>query len=261
MKRMLSIVLVTISCLILVTGCIEEKVPKNGDTRLISEEPIGGIYDASILYKESYYDGTWYDLTQIQYTKDGKKYIGEFIPDLSDVSRWIKMNASSNCTVLCGWRYGHMLEGYAERNIIARFASLAIKDTILDFVILDEAGKQDYINDHEWEADETIEDIAKVLTSDNISSNETRDIIQKYNVSYILTQEYDSLNIAWIFFEASGKNRDEYIFPGTFAPTEKGEKTLIFQMWNTDPEIPGLQLVYEHHPEEGYYDVRIFEVI
>ena len=68
------------------------------------------------------------------------------------------------------------------------------------------------------------------------------------------------MNIAWIFFKASGKNLDDYIIPGTINPTNEGEKALIYQLWKNNPEIQGLELVYQYHPLDGYYDVRIFKV-
>jgi len=125
---------------------------------------------------------------------------------------------------------------------------------------LDETGKQRYREEHEWDANKTLEDISNVLTSTNISNNETWEIIQKYNVSYILTTGYDKL-IAKIFFDSAGKNSDDYIITGTHNPTEKGMETLIFQMWENYTNTSGLELRYEYKPFSGYYDVKIFELI
>ena len=262
MKKMLLILLAIMFCFAIFTGCVEEKdnLPKEGDTRLISEEPIEGAYNASILYKEKYYDGSWHNFTGIKYTKDRKEHTGAYLSYMQDALNWIKSNTAENITVLCWWDYGHMIEGYAERNAIAVFPSLALKDTIAEFAQLDEVGKQRYIEEHEWDANKTLEDIAIVLTSTNLSNNDTREIIQKYNVSFILTSGYDKL-IAKIFFDATSKNSDDYITTGTHNPTDKGMETLIFQMWENYTNIPELKLRYEHHPFSGYYDVKIFELI
>jgi len=259
-KKMLVIGIILTVLLVGLSGCVEENLTKEGDTRLISEEPIEGAYNASILYKEKYYDGSWHNFTGIKYTKDGKEYTGAYLSYMQDALNWIKSNTTENITVLCWWDYGHMIEGYAERNAIAVFPSLALKDTIAEFARLDEAGKQRYIEEHEWDANKTLEDIAIVLTSTNISNNDTWEIIQRYNVSFILTSGYDKL-IAKIFFDAAGKNSDDYIITGTRNPTEKGMETLIFQMWENYTNISGLELRYEHYPLSGYYDMRIFELI
>jgi len=116
MKKMLLILLAIMFCFAIFTGCVEENenLPKEGDTRLISEEPTGGTYNASILYKEKYYDGSWHNFTGIKYTKDGKEYTGAYLPYMRDALNWIKSNTTENITVLCWWDYGHMIEGYAE---------------------------------------------------------------------------------------------------------------------------------------------------
>jgi len=261
MKKLLVLIVITLALInIAIIGCVEKNLPKEGNTRLTSEESVGGTYNASILYKEKYYDGSWHNYTGIKYTKDGKEHTGAYLPYMQDALNWIKSNTTENITVLCWWDYGHMIEGYAERNAIAVFPSLALKDTIAEFSQLDETGKQRYIEEHEWDANNTLEDIAIVLTSTNISNNETWKIIQRYNVSFILTTGYDKL-IAKIFFDAAGKNSDDYIITGTHSPTEKGMETLIFQMWENYTNISGLELRYEYQPFSGYYDVKIFELI
>ena len=184
---------------------------------------------------------------------------------MKDALDWIKANTSENCTILCWWDYGHMIEGYAERNAIATFVSLALQYTIPSLLYLDEEEKLQRIElAGGWASNETVEDLAKVLTSNNISSDDIRDIFQKYNVSYILTKGYDK-RIATIFFDAIGINYSEHIVDGIL--TDKGNETLIFQMWNNYSEILELQLLYEYYPQgfpiPNYYDddVRIFKLI
>ena len=261
LKKITQILFVGILCTILI-GCLEVETYENGDTKLISEVNIGGEYNAKILYQEIYLDENWYTHTQIQYEKDGNTYVGEFIPYSEDAHKWILENTSEASTILCWWRYGHMVEGYSERNAIASSPSLFLKDKIELLTHINDEKINQYIDEiGGWTSNEAIEEISKILTTINISSNETQDILKKHNIDYILTHEYDSLNIAWIFFETSGKNPDDYIISGTMSPTKQGEKTLIYQMWNDEPEISELQLVYEHHPMDGFYDVRIFKIV
>jgi len=241
----------------LLSGCNEETTPKNGDTKLISVEPIGGTYNVSILHLQNYFDGKWYDGTEIKYTKNGREHQGCYIPNMKETLDWIKTNTSENCTILSWWDYGIMIEGYAERNVIARFGSLAIADTIAIFGSFDEEGKKKFIEEHEWTSNETIEELAMVLTSTNISSDETRVIIQKYSVSYIFTIDYDK-KIFNIFLNAAGKNSDEYITDGIY--NEKCNETLIFKMWNDIPDISGLELIYEHPLADGRM-ARIFKLV
>jgi hypothetical protein len=259
MNKIMKISIVGILCIIL-SGCLEAGY-ENGEIKLISETDLGGQYKAKILYQEIYLDGTWYNHTQIKYEKDGSTYLGDFIPYYEDALNWILENTNENTTILSWWRYGHMIEGYSERNTIATSPSLSIQDTIELYTHIKEEKKQQFVEDSGgWTSDEKIEDISKILTTANISSDETREIIEKYNMNYILTQEYDSLNIAWIFFKASGKNLNDYIIQGTINPTDEGKKALIYQMWKDDPEIKGLKLVYEYHSENDFYDVRIYKI-
>jgi asparagine N-glycosylation enzyme membrane subunit Stt3 len=241
------------------SGCNEKNTPKEGDTKLISVETIGGAYNASILHMQTYWsdESKWSDNTQLKYIKNGIEHQGYYIPSMKETLDWIKTNTSENCTILCWWDYGIMIEGYAERNVIARYCSLAITDAIGMFGILDEEGKKKFIEEHEWDSNETVQELASVLTETNISSNETKEIIQKYNVSYIFTSKYDK-DIALVFFKASGKNIDKYITNGTF--NEKCNDTLIFKMWDDNPDITGLELIYEQ-PLEEKRTVRIFKLV
>jgi len=235
----------------------EESNPKEGDIKLISVESIGGTYNANIYHQQIYLSGGWQDFLELNYTKDGKEHQGSYIPSMKDTLEWIKINTSENSTILCWWDYGIMLEGYAERNVIARHASLALKDTIAMFGSLDEDGKKKFIEEHEWTSNETIEELAKILITTNISSDETMALIQKYNVSYIFSNSYDEL-ITWIFLDAARKNLDEYYTDKV--PNEKCNETLIFKLWNDVPEISGLELIYEQNIDYER-SVRIFKII
>lgn len=259
-KQIVLIGVIVILLGVVYTGCTENDNPKNGDERLISTEFLGGPYNISILHLQTYWEGEggkWSDGTEMNYTKNGIEHQGCYIPSMKDTLDWIKTNTSENCTILCWWDYAIMIEGYAERNVIARFGSLAITDTIAMFGILDEEGKKKYIEEHEWTSNETIQEIAMVLTSTNISSNETRVILQKYNVSYIFTNSYDKM-ITMIFLQAAGKNTEEYITDEI--PNEKCNELLSYKMWDDNPEISGLELIY-HQPLGDGRTVRIFKLV
>jgi hypothetical protein len=257
-KQFIGIGVILMFFIVLLTGCEQQDVPKNGDTRFIDTKFLGGEYNASIFHKQIYLNGNWSDLPEINYTKNGVRYDGAYVPTLKESMNWIKANTNENCTVLCWWDYGSMIEGYAERNVIARFASLALKDKIAMFGMLDEEGKKKFIEENEWTSNETIQELAMVLTTSNISSDDSSTIIQKYNISYIFTRGYDK-DCAWIFLNAAGKNANEYFIDNK--PNEMCNETLIYKMWEENPQIYGLQLCYYNNASDRFSDVRIFKII
>lgn len=273
------------------SGCIEESTsngeepsPHEGDLRLTSIELLGGKYNASILYEEIFRNDNWSntEIRSIVYTKDGEKYIGNYNSYLREALDWIKSNTSENVTILCWWEYGHMIEGYIERNAVAKFPYLAIKDNPIWEHWTDERWIRDFA--FKWTSNETIQDIAKVLTSTNISSNETRELINKYNVSYILIHGGKTCWDTPYIFDALGINLTEsgyieQVGGNLFRYTEKANETLIFKMWDKgysfgspgnleepyleEPQIPGLQLCYISSPyiTAACSDTRIFKVL
>jgi hypothetical protein len=242
----------------------EEITYQNGDHRLVSTEQIGGPYDLQILHMQNYYDGTWYNYSKINYTKQGISHEGILHSFMTEALEWLKENTSVNSTILCWWDYGHMIEGVAERNALATYPSLALKHTMAEFSLLDEAEKKDFIKTHRWDSNKTLEDVAFILTTENLFSNHTQKRINEYNISYILTRSYDS-DIARIFFDACGKNSSAYVTEQKIF-TDKGKSTLIFDMWTENPDMNGLELVYSFY-SSGSYDargsqnVRIFKII
>lgn len=268
MKKILIKIICFLTIITILSGCIEntnqenteEETPQQGDIRLISTEYLGGKYNLSFLHKQSYYDEEWSNFTLINYTKNGKTYTGAYKPEMEYILNWIKNNTSENCTILCWWDYGHMVEGYAERNALATFASINLIDTIARFASLNEEEKSNKIKEIDyWAPNENLADIANIFTSINLT--DVKDIIEKYNISYILTHEYDK-NIAYIFFKYFDKNTDEYLVNNSLAT--KAKQTMIFQLWADNYVPPGLKLIYDSKfPEMGYYyyySVRFFEI-
>ena len=260
---------VILICITFLCGCIGNdnnesnglNTPENGDTRLINVIKANGTYNPSIIYEEMYLNGEWNEITSVSYTKYGRNLTGAFIPYMLGALSWIKTNTSEDSTILCWWDYGHMVEGLAERNAIATFASSHLEDTIVYYSYFSEEKKNaDIEKKGGWNPKEKLEDIAKVFTCDNISSNKIRDILEKYNVKYILTRRYDT-EIAIIFFKWFDKNTSEYIVNNSL--TDKAKQTLIFQLW-MEKSVPfGLQLIGEFRSKDVYYFnyVRLFKVI
>jgi peptidyl-prolyl cis-trans isomerase A (cyclophilin A) len=259
----MNIIIIILFCLLL-NGCIDDNVFEDGDERIIGTEFIGGLYNVSIINMQNYFNGNWYNFSRIKYNKEGVEHSGILHLFMIDSLDWIKKNTSVDSNVLCWWDYGHMVEGFGERDALAVYPSLALKDTIAEFQILNENEKDDYIKNNYWDQNKTLENIAKLLTTDDMSSDESKDLINQYNISYILTRSYDKY-VSKIFFIACGKDNEEYVSANN-TPTEKADSTLIFRMWEENPIIPGLELVYESFPSGffnpvQYEDVRIFRII
>jgi asparagine N-glycosylation enzyme membrane subunit Stt3 len=269
MENKIILGIVILICVFILTGCFENDVKtsekddlwEDGDTKYIKTQNIGGQYNVSILYDQVFYYGEWSNITRIKYQKNGREFIGAYQPVMFDVLNWIKTNTGKNCTVLCWWDYGHMIEGLAERNSVATFASPHLENTIASFNYLNESEKNEYIeNGGGWNPKEKLDDIASILTCFNITSNESKEIIEKYNVSYIFTKDYD-LIISGIFFQWFDKNTLEYVIDHEL--TDLARQTMVFQLWKDDYVPYGLDLVYNKELSAGSYlaKMRLFKVI
>lgn len=254
---------------------VDLTLPHELKTRPVRTDDIGGAYDAHIFSYEVYNpesiawcedDDGWGPAWLINYTKEDHTYSCGFKPYLRNALNWTKENTSENCTILCWWDYGCMIEGYAERNAIAISPSPSLRDTIAPWGTFNEDEKENYIEKlGGWTSNETQVDIATMLTSPNITSAEIQELLHAYNISYIFTDPYDK-QIACIMFYALNTTLD--LPASTFfqdcAESAAKENSLIYQMWNETVNIPGLSLVYEDLPA-GYnayymYGARIFKV-
>jgi hypothetical protein len=260
-----------------ISGCVEESEkkiePKDGDEEIFSEEAIEGKYDPILESGKIYINGTWHNYTAIRYKKDGIDYKAGYLDHIIHPFDWLKNYTENDSTILCWWDYGGMIEGYSDREAIAVYPPLSLLDTIGMYNEFDEEGKERYITEHDFSEEGKIKDIASVLTAENFSNESVQDIIEKYNVSYIFTRSYDK-KLAGIFLSAAGKEISEYFtdcedkgpycFRGT--PTDKLNETLIYKMWEAEPDIPGLIMRYSN-PFMGSNDpnintniVRIFSI-
>ncbi|MBN2065204.1 MAG: hypothetical protein JW771_00150 [Candidatus Thermoplasmatota archaeon] len=269
MKK-LTVVIAIVVMSYLLSGCMQESTNappnqstyENGDTILLRSEDIErSTLDAEILYQQYYYGGNWSNFTAISYEKHGETYYGAFMPEIVASLDWLYNNAEENATILCWWDYGSMVEGYAERNVITTFASENLEETIASYSHMSEEKKQEDIAKHGgWAPEEYLQDIASVFTCSNISANETKAIIETYNVSYIFTRGYDE-QIAFIFFKYFDKDTADYI--DDYNLTDLAKQSLIFQMWSDDAVPYGLELVHHLSSPELWetFHVKIFKIV
>jgi hypothetical protein len=283
-KSKFIIIILCISIIISIfSGCIEEsnenknqqdQNPKDGDIKYSTEEVIGGKYNTKMKHGEIFLNNKWHNFTNIEYNKDNTNYETAYIEHFFEVFMWIRNNTPDYATFLNWWDYGGMIEGIGERESIAVYPSLSLIHSIGSYDIMDEEGKKRYIREHEFTDNKTIKDIANVLTADNISEESIQNILEIYDIDYILTRSYD-LWISNIFFSVTDKNFDDYFIDyepyynlwkgGT--PTENANNTLIYRMWSEEVNISELDLIYEFNaggsndPNVNSMIIRIFKII
>ncbi len=116
------------------------------------------------------------------YSKENIVYYGSFDSRFIHILNWIKNNTNPNEVIMVWWKQGHMIRGYAEREVIAYSPSLQI---------IELSGEQvwDEKKSGNLSSDERIHDISLAYaTTDPLT---TKRIMRKYNSSYLLfTKEY-----------------------------------------------------------------------
>jgi hypothetical protein len=194
----------------------------------------------------------WVHYYNLTYTKNGRTYDLPFYNSLRNALNWTRENTPHNSTILCWWDYGHSIEGYAERRAVATSPSPYLAYwSVASWPQWNASRQEQYISDFGgWTPDQVNRDIAKIFTTDNISSAEIRSIITKYNISYIFTPKYDRF-IDYIIINASGVNISQYFLGDlrngftTLVPTEKANNSLVHKMAQENVNIYGLTLVYQ----------------
>ena len=244
MNKKITILITGIMILtITMTGCQEPTnnqtnstaTPHEEDLRLTSIDLLGGKYKTCILKEEVFLNSIWSDTHRysIVYQKNNEKYIGFYSAYMKPALEAIKVNTSEDTTVLCWWRYGHMIEGYSERNAITTFPSKTTKDEWIKY-LLDDRWIRDFTL--KWASNETITDIAKMLTTTNITNNETRELIEKYNISYILVHGGKQCIENYEIMESlEDITESEYVVKigeDQYQWTDKVNETLLFRMWD-----------------------------
>ncbi|MBM3234431.1 hypothetical protein FJZ19_05050 [Candidatus Pacearchaeota archaeon] len=122
--------------------------------------------------------------TYYTYEFQGKKY--SFIPlnDLLPAMNYIKENISSNAVITSWWDYGHMIQAFGERKVVIFAPSKEI---------IENSGS---VNKQYWanykgklSNNQDIINVARILATTD--SNESKEIMKKYNSNYILVTKWD----------------------------------------------------------------------
>ena len=197
-----------------------------------STEHVGGKYNVIL----SFFNSSGVD--QMEYTDETGSHSGFtiFEPEMRTGLDWIKNATPENAVFLCWWDYGHMIKGYAERNVVARNPSHEWINMIA------EPARSQVT---EFDPNEKIVDVAKALTTNN--STETLLIMEKYGATYVVVYKdrYTNGTNSWIF-EVAGFEHDtyfEFTEDSGWVLNEAGRQTMIARF--LDNRDTGLTLAYQ----------------
>jgi asparagine N-glycosylation enzyme membrane subunit Stt3 len=192
-------------------------------------EYVGGRYNVTISFYKS-------SGGQIEYTDEtGNHSEMYFEPQMRTGLDWIKNNTPENAIFLCWWDYGHMIKGYAERNVIARNPSN-------EWISMVAEGWRSHVT--EFDPNEKVVDVAKALATSN--STETLQIMEKYDATYIVIYKDDSplVGKAYWIYKVAGLEPSAYMtLNSTSGFSSAGMETMIARL--QDNRDTGLTLVYQ----------------
>lgn len=225
-KQTITIFAIIIVAVVVVGAVSYITFTKTSKEQPMSVENVGGRYNVTL--------NVFKDRTQIDYTDEtGNHSERYFEPQMRTGLDWIKNNTPENAIFLCWWDYGHMVKGYAERNVTGRNPSHEWIDMVAD---------KNSVN--EFDPNEKVVDVANALATSN--SSETLRIMEKYGATYIVEYKDDMNGKAlWMYRIAGLEPPTQYITTqnSTWAFTDAGMKTMIARL--LDNRETGLTLVYQ----------------
>lgn len=193
----------------------------------LGTDVIGGKYNAVMTH--------YTDHTQLTYTDETGDHSQNYFDDnLKPGLTWLNSSTPTNATIMSWWDYGHMIKAVGERNTVIRNPSEEILNSIADPSGMTE---RDPYN--------KIQDVAKALTATD--QNETIQIMQKYDATYLLVHKDDLVKCVW-FYRIAGLNETNYISNQTF--TELGNTTMMARL--LDNRDTGLTLAYQDETVKIY---------
>jgi asparagine N-glycosylation enzyme membrane subunit Stt3 len=234
-KRTIMIIAIVIAAVVVVAAVSYVTLTKTGKELPTSIEYVGGKYNVTLSFYEEL---TGYG-AQIDYVDEtGNHSEHYFEPQMRTGLDWIRNNTSENTIFLCWWDYGHMIKGYAERNVIVRNPSH-------EWINMVAIARTDPSAIKEFDPNEKLVDVAKALATSN--SSETSQIMEKYGATYIVVYKDDSPSVGkayWIYIVA-GLDPTVYITSQNSTSTfsSAGMGTMIAKL--LDNRDTGFTLVYQ----------------
>jgi len=210
-------------------------IPKGTKQPPSNIENVGGKYNATIS------SWTGEDYANLEYTDEtGTHSEMYFSLKMRNGLDWIKNNTHENVTFLCWWDYGHMIKGYAERNVVVRNPSQEILNSVAN-----PSGVT------EFDPHERILDVATALATNN--SAEMVQIMEKYNATYVHVSIdfFTKGGSCWIY-TAAGLDWTHYLVraDSTWEFTEAGRQTMFARL--IENRDTGLILVYQDETMRVY---------
>lgn len=225
------IVAIAIIAIAVAAGLLYVGFKKEGIGPPETVENVGGKYNATI--------SLWEDYGELEYTDEGGKHSGMyFMVEMRNALDWIKGNTPENATFLCWWDYGHMIKGYAERNVVVRNPSEETIECVADPGSITE-----------FDPHERVLDVAKAFSTSN--STEMLQIMEKYNVTHIVVCTDDLLKSFWMY-KFAGLEPTDYLVPqdSSHEFTDAGMQTMIARL--LENRDTGFTLIYEDEEIKVY---------
>lgn len=209
-----------------IIGCAEkteEQIEKGKSSEQLSD-------DAELITTEGTYQGSDFKKLDIKYEKDGEEFTNYFDPQLRTALDWIKEN-TEDAIFLSWWDYGHMIRGYAGREVVIFSPSEGILWSLA-------SGKWDEEGSGKFSSEEQIDDLVSALTTNDVGK--TREIMKKYNANYVFVTKRDIAS-SFVLFKIAGL---ENYLDENQKPTNKALPTILFRMINKEG-VEGFELVYD----------------
>jgi len=232
-KRIVAIIAVVAIAVIIIAAVSYSIFSKKDKGPPINVEYVGGRYNVTL----SFYEADW---TEIEYADEtGNHSEMYFELQMRTGLDWIKSNTLENATFLCWWDYGHMIKGYAERNVIVRNPSH-------EWIEMVAKARTDPGAIKEFDSNEKLVDVAKAFTTSNLT--EMLQITEKYGAGYVVVYKDDGPQVgkAWWMFKVADLDPTSYqlkLENSTLVFNDAGKQTMLSRL--LDNRETGLTLVYQ----------------
>lgn len=201
--------IMVIGVVVLFSGCVKENNqsrPLDVSERVVGTEEIGGKYNTTVVDVVVSANGTDYNMKKIRYVKDGKVVEPDAIlsPEMIGGLEWMKENTPPDAVVLAWWDHGHMIRGYAEREVVLDAPSREILASTVSKYI----GKaKDEIECDDCAAHGIIMDAARAFTEDDAGL--LKRVMDKYGATILYVQTADRFK-SYAFYVSYGADPVDY---------------------------------------------------
>jgi len=228
-KRVVAVITIIVVAAVVIAAISYYGLTPKSKELPTSTEHVGGKYNVTLSFFNS-------SGGQMEYTDEIGSHSGfmYFEPQMRTGLDWIKNATPENAVFLCWWDYGHMIKGYAERNVIVRNPSHEWINMIA------EPWRSQVT---EFDSNEKIVDVANALTTSN--STETKLIMERYGASYVVVyeDEYVVAKAGWMC-KVAGLDPLNYTTPTSpLAFTDSGKQMMISRL--LDNRDAGFTLIYQ----------------